>query len=321
MKAILVEQGGGPEVLQLRDRPEPAAGAGQVVVKMHAAGVNFIDIYHRRGTYPKEMPFIPGLEGAGVVETLGAGVSSVNVGDRVAFNGAAGAYAEKVAVEADKLIAIPGKMSFEEAAAVPLQGMTAHYLLHEYYRLQPGDTVLIHAAAGGMGLLLVQWAKHMKARVLGTVSSPEKAKLAMEAGADQVIDYTQGDWVEAVAQSTANKGVRLIIDGVGRTTFPGDLKAVSARGQVVIFGSASGRADPIAPNDLQARSVTISGGSLFNYVLTRQEMLMRADAVLQGISEGWLKLKIGKVLPLAQAEEAHRLLESRQTTGKVILKT
>jgi NADPH2:quinone reductase len=320
MKAIVVKQTGGPEVLKLEQADDPKAAAGQAVVKLQAAGVNFIDTYHRRGLYPKEVPFVVGLEAAGVVESVGPGVSAVKPGDHVAYTGVPGAYAEKSVVPADKLIPVPEGMSFEQAAAMPLQGMTAHYLLHEYYKPKAGDTVMVHAAAGGMGLLLVQWAKHLGARVFGTVSSTEKAKLAKEAGADEVIIYTKEDWVAKAAELTGGKGLRLIIDGVGKTTFPGDLQAVSNRGNIVIFGSASGRAEPIHPNDLQTRSITVSGGSLFNYLNTREELMERANAVLRGIKEGWLKLHIGKVLPLEQAQEAHRLLENRETTGKIILK-
>jgi NADPH2:quinone reductase len=212
-------------------------------------------------------------------------------------------------------------MSFEDAAAFPLQGMTAHYLLHEFYLPKQGDTVLIHAAAGGMGLLLTQWAKHLGATVFGTVSTEEKAALAKQAGADHVIIYTKEDWVEAILQQTNKEGVRLIIDGVGKTTFPGDLKAAKLRGNIVIFGSASGPADPIKPNDLQQRSLTVSGGSLFNYLLSREELMKRASDVLDGMQKGWLKMHIGKVLPLAEASEAQRLLEGRETTGKLVLKT
>lgn len=320
MKAIVIERNGGPDVLHLRETADPVAGPGQAVVKLHASGVNFIDIYQRSGRYPRGLPFTPGLEGAGIVESVGAQVTTVQVGDRVAYTGQPGAYAEKSVVEADKLILLPQSMSFEDAAAFPLQGMTAHYLLHEYYLPEQGDTVLIHAAAGGMGLLLVQWAKHLGATVFGTVSNEQKAALAKEAGADHVIIYTKQDWVDEVLKLTHMEGVRLIIDGVGKTTFPGNLKAARLRGNIVIFGSASGQADPVSPNELQQRSLTVSGGSLFNYLLTREELMKRSGDVLQGIRDGWLKMHIGKVMPLAEASEAQRLLEGRHTTGKLVLK-
>jgi NADPH2:quinone reductase len=321
MKAIVIEKNGGPDVLKLQDAADPVPASGQAVVRLHAAGVNFIDIYQRSGKYARALPYTPGLEGAGIVESVGPQVTNVKAGDRVAYTGQPGAYAEKSVVQADKLIPIPEGMSFEDAAAFPLQGMTAHYLLHEYYLPKPGDTVLIHAAAGGMGLLLTQWAKHLGATVFGTVSTEEKAALAKKAGADHVIIYTKQDWVEAILQQTNKEGVRLIIDGVGKTTFPGNLKAAKLRGNIVIFGSASGPADPIAPNELQQRSLTVSGGSLFNYLLSREELMKRANDVLEGIQQGWLKMHIGKVLPLAEASEAQRLLEGRETTGKLVLKT
>jgi NADPH:quinone reductase len=320
MKAIVVEQTGAADVLKLKEMPDPSPGPDDAVVKLHAAGVNFIDIYHRRGDSPKPLPFIPGLEAAGVVESLGKNVSGVKVGDRVAYTDVPGSYAEKSVVPADKLIIIPEAMPFEEAAAVPLQGMTAHYLVNEFYKTQPGDTVLVHAAAGGMGLLLVQWLKHLGGKVIGTVSSESKAKLARDAGAAEVIDYSKSDWVAEVEKLTKGKGVRFIIDGVGKTTFPGDLKAVCLRGDVVVYGSASGRAEPISPNDLQMRSITVSGGSLFNYLLTREELTHRANDVLQAIKEGWLKLNIGAVVPLSDACKAHEMLEGRQSTGKIVLR-
>jgi NADPH2:quinone reductase len=283
------------------------------------AGVNFVDIYHRRGGYPVPLPFIPGREGAGVVEAVGEGVTTVKQGDRVAFTGQPGGYAEAIAVPADSLISLPADLSFEQGAAFPLQGITAQYLLHEFRRPKPGDTILIHAAAGGMGLLLVQWARHLGARVVGTVSTEEKAKAAREAGANEVILYTQHDFVAETKRLTNGHGADLIIDGVGKTTFPGDLEAVALRGHIVIFGASSGAADPIVPNALMARSITVSGGSSANFLLTREEMLRRAGDVIAGIRAGWLRLRIAKILPLAQAAEAHRLLEGRQTIGKILL--
>jgi NADPH2:quinone reductase len=230
-----------------------------------------------------------------------------------------GSYAEYAAVPADRLVKIPAGVNEREAAAAMLQGMTAHYLLHEFRRPKQGDSVLIHAAAGGMGLLLVQWARHLGARVFGTVSTEEKAKAAREAGASEVIFYVRRDFVAEIKRLTGGRGVDLIIDGVGKSTFPGDLEAVALRGHIVIFGAASGPADPIIPNALMARSITVSGGSLGNYLLTREELLRRAGEVIAGIRAGWLRLRIAKVLPLAEAAEAHRLLEGRHTIGKLLL--
>ncbi len=254
-----------------------------------------------------------------MVEAVGKGVTTVKQGDRVAFTGQPGSYAEAIAVPADSLVTLPADLSFEQGAAFPLQGMTAHYLLYEFRRPKPGDTVLIHAAAGGMGLLLVQWARHLGARVLGTVSTEEKAKAAREAGANDVILYAQQDFVAEIKRLTNGRGADLIVDGVGKTTFAGNLEAVALRGHVVIFGAASGPADPIVPNALMARSITVSGGSLANYLLTREELLRRAGDVVAGIRAGWLRLRIAKVLPLTQVAEAHRLLEGRHTIGKLLL--
>lgn len=319
MKAIVISQNGGPEVLQLQETEIGKPGKGQVLVRLAAAGVNFVEIYQRRGTYPKKLPYIPGSEAAGVVEEVGEGVTEFKAGDRVAYVHEPGAYAEMSMVKADSLIALPADFSFEQGAAFPLQGMTAHYLLHEFRKVKPGDVVLIHAAAGGMGLLLVQWAHHLGARVIGTVSTEEKAKAAKEAGATDIILYTKENFAEEIKKLTNGHGADLIIDGVGKTTFAGNLQAAALRGNIVIYGAASGPADAILPNSLMSRSLTVSGGSLPNYILNRNEMLGRAQAVIKGVQEGWLKLRIDKVIPLAEAAEAHRLLENRQTIGKVIL--
>jgi NADPH2:quinone reductase len=321
MKAIQMTEYGGPGVLQLREVAIGAPGEGQALVRLEVAGVNFIDVYQRRGTYPVGLPYVPGLEGSGVVEAVGSGVRNVKIGDRVAYVHEPGSYAEKSLVKAEHLIVIPEAMSFEQAAAFPLQGMTAHYLMHEFRKIQPNDVVLIHAAAGGMGLLLVQWAKHLGARVLGTVSTEEKALIAKEAGADEIIFYTKQDFVAEVSKLTGKHGADLIIDGVGKTTFQGNLEAAALRGNIVIFGAASGPADPIMPNVLMKKSLTISGGSLFNYLLSPAELKMRAEAVMQGIEEGWLNLRIDEVFPLKNAPEAHQKLEGRGTAGKVLLKT
>jgi len=322
MKAIRVDAYGGPEVLRLQEVETPQPGPGQARIAVVAAGLNFVDIYIRRGEYTTlTPPYIPGFEGAGVVDAIGEGVQTVKVGDRVAYTGQPGAYAEAQVVQADSLLPLPPELTLEQGAAIPLQGLTAHYLLHEYRHLQPGETVLIHAAAGGMGLLLVQWAKHLGAKVLGTVSTEQKAQAAKEAGADHVILYTQQDWVAETKRLTGGVGAHLIIDGVGKTTFPGDLEAAALRGNIVLYGAASGSADPFAPNILQRRSLTVSGGMLGNYTLTREELLYRAKDLMDGISEGWLKLNIHQALPLAEAAAAHRLLEDRQSIGKIVLTT
>jgi NADPH2:quinone reductase len=321
MKAIRVTEFGGPEVLRLQEVETPRPGPGQVRVKLSAAGLNFVDIYMRRGTYARPLPFTPGLEGAGVVEAIGEGVQNVKPGDCVVYTSQLGAYAEASVVAADSLLALPENFTFDQGAAFPLQGMTAHYLIHEFRTIRPGDIVLIHAAAGGMGLLLVQWAKHLGARVIGTVSTEEKARIAKEAGADDIILYTRQDFVAETRRLTDDHGADLIIDGVAKTTFAGDLEAAALRGTIVIFGAASGPADPISPNALMARSLTVGGGSLGNYTRTREELLRRANDVIAGIQAGWLKLRIDRVLPLAEAAEAHRLLESRQSTGKLLLRT
>jgi NADPH:quinone reductase len=320
MKAIRVEQIGGPEVLQLEDiAPIEEPGPRQAVVRVVAAGVNFADVGQRRGTYPRAVPFTLGLEGAGEVESVGEGVTNVEPSDRVAFTDIPGAYGEAVVADASRLIPLPDEFTFEQGAAFPLQGMTAHYLIHEFRKPQPGDFVLIHAAAGGMGGLLVQWAKHLGATVIGTTSTEEKARTAREAGAEHVIVYTDEDFVAETKRITKGHGADLIIDGVGKSTFKGDLEAVAVRGHIVIFGAASEPADPISPNALMPRSITLSSSALGNFIRTREELMRRADDVIAGIRAGWLKLNIRAVLPIEQAVEAHRLLESRQTLGKLIL--
>lgn len=321
MKAIQIKEFGGPDVLKIEEVATPKPEKGQALVRVEMAGLNFIDIYQRRGTYPVKLPYIPGLEASGVVEAVGEEVTNVKIGDRVAYVHEPGAYAELSLVNADHLISLPAKISFEQGASIPLQGMTAHYLLHEFRKIKKGDIVLIHAAAGGMGLLLVQWAKHLGARVLGTVSTEEKAKIAKEMGADDVILYTKQDFVEEIKKLTDKHGADLIIDGVGKTTFAGNLRAAALRGNIVIYGAASGPAEPISPNALMNHSLTVSGGSLFNYILSKEELLMRSKAVIEGVEQGWLKLRIDEVFPLNQASKAQEKLESRNTSGKVLLST
>ena len=320
MKAVRVEKQGGPEVLRLVDIALiEAPGPGQAVVRIVAAGVNFLDVGQRRGTYPREVPFTSGVEGAGVVESVGEGVRNLKPSDRVAFTGVPGAYSEAVIADAERLIPLPDELTFEEGAAFPLQGMTAHYLIHEFRRPVPGSFVLIHAAAGGMGGLLVQWARHLGATVIGTVSTEAKARTTRASGADHVIVYTEQDFVAETKRITEERGADLIIDGVGKTTFKGDLEAAAVRGHIVIFGAASGPADPVSPNTFMPKALTVSGGSLQNYLRTPEELMRRANDVIAGIRAGWLKLKIGHVLPLAQAPQAHGLLETRKTEGKLVL--
>lgn len=321
MKAVKISQYGNADVLNLSEgEPVPRPGPGQALVKIRAAGVNFVDIYQRRGAYPVKLPFIPGLEASGVVEQVGDKVAEFRPGDRVAYTGHLGSYGEFTAIDADRLIPLPDGLSFEQGAAFPLQGMTAHYLLHDFYKPGPGDTVVVHAAAGGVGLLLVQWAKRLGAVVIGTVSTEEKARQARAAGADHVILYTARDFVSETKRLTHGLGAQLILDGVAKTTFPGDLEAAAVRGHIVIFGSASGPADPLMPNSLGAKSLTVSGGSLGNHISTHEDLVRRSGSVLAAIKDGWLKLHIGQVLPLAEAREAHRILENRGSTGKIVLK-
>jgi NADPH2:quinone reductase len=321
MKAIKIINYGDANVLKLSEsEPMPKPGPEQVLVKVYAAGLNFVDIYQRKGIYPVGLPYIPGLEGSGTVEEVGAKVKGVRRGARVAYTGQLGSYAEYQAVDDWKLIPLPKKLSFEEGAAIPLQGMTAHYLINDYRKLHNKDVVLIHAAAGGVGLLLVQWAKHLGATVIGTVSTEEKAQVAREVGADHVILYTKQDFVAETKRITEEHGVQLILDGVGKTTFNGNLEVAAKYGNVVIFGSSSGPADPIVPNSLMPKSLTVSGGTLFNSAASRKDVTRRSRDVLNGIARRWLKLNISQVFPLIDTEKAHQLLESRQSTGKIVLK-
>jgi len=321
MTAVRFHATGGPEVLRLEDAPAPTPGEGQALVRLRAAGVNFADIYQRRGDYPVPggLPCIAGQEGAGMVEAVGPGVSGLRPGDRVTYTGVMGSYAELVAAPAWRLVPIPAEVTFEQAAGIMLQGMTAHYLLHTTHHTRAGETVLVHAAAGGVGLLLVQMAKMLGARAIGTVSTPEKARLAREAGADEVILYTQTDFAEEVKRLTGGRGVDLVLDAVGKDTFQKGLEALAVRGHMIVYGRAAGLPDPIVPNSLMAKGLTLSGTSLVHFTATREELMERAGAVLGWLGRGRLKLTIHKTFPLAQAAEAHRLLENRQTVGKLIL--
>jgi NADPH2:quinone reductase len=322
MQAIYIKRNGNSSVLALDKRPKPIPKNGEALVELKTAGLNFIDIYMRMGNpaIPTSLPFIPGVEGCGVVKEIGNEVDDVNVGDRVAYVGQLGSYAEYISVPASQLIPLRDEMSFEQGGAFPLQGMTAHYLVHEFYSIKPGDNVLVHAAAGGVGLLVVQWLKHLGARVIGTVSTEEKVEIARQAGANDMIIYTEKDFVSETKKLTKGLGVDFIIDGVGKSTLTKDLDAVRKRGCICVFGYSSGAPDPIVAHNLQIKSITICGGNLMNYLTSREEILRRSSKVMEGIIEGWLKLNISHMFPLAQAAEAHHLLESRQTTGKLILK-
>ena len=320
MKAIQVQKTGGPEVMQLVELPTPEPKANEAVVKVAAVGVNFIDVYHREGRYPAALPFIPGQEGAGEVVAVGSEVRSVKVGDHVAWTGLLGSYAECAAVPADRLVPIPSGVSEREAAATMLQGMTAHYLAHDTYPLKNGQTALVHAAAGGVGLLLVQMAHNIGARVIGTVSTEEKANLAREAGADEIILYTQKDFEAETKRLTGGKGVDVVYDSVGKTTFDKGLNVLQPRGFMVLFGGSSGA---VPPFDLivlsQKGSLYVTRPSLGHYIATREELVARSGAVFAMIAAGKLKLRIEHTYPLADAQRAHRDLEGRKTTGKLLL--
>jgi NADPH2:quinone reductase len=320
MKAIQVSQVGGPEVLKLVDLPVPEPKPNEALVKIEAAGVNFVDVYFREGRYPAPLPFVPGQEAAGIVTAIGSEVTSIKIGDRVAYTGVLGGYAEYAAVPADRLVKIPDQLDFKQAAAAMLQGMTAHYLSHSTYPIKQGETALIHAAAGGVGALLVQMAKNRGARVIGTAGSEEKAQLAREAGADEVIIYTEQDFETETLRLTDGEGVHVVYDGVGKTTFDKDFNVLRSRGYLVLFGASSG---PVPPFDLirlsHKGSLFLTRPSLHHYIHTREELEQRAGDVLQMIDEGKLKLRIHQTYPLAEAQQAHRDLEGRKTTGKLLL--
>jgi NADPH:quinone reductase len=320
MNAIVVETCGAPDVLVYQEAEKPAPKAGEAVVKLEAIGVNFIDVYHRTGLYPLPRPFIPGMEGAGVVETIGEGVTEVAVGDRVAYAMNVGAYAEYAVVPAWKLVKVPSSVSAEQAAAAMLQGMTAHYLVTSVHQLKTGETALIHAAAGGVGLLLIQMAKNIGARALGTVSTEAKAKLARAAGADEIIRYTEQDFEAETRRLTNGKGVQVVYDSVGKDTFLKSLNCLTPRGMLALFGQSSGPVPPFDPALLaQKGSLFLTRPSLAQYAATREELLWRAGDVFNWIGAGKLNLRIEQKFPLAEAAEAHRQLEGRQTTGKVLL--
>ena len=320
MRAIRVAQYGGPDAMHLDDLPTPKPGAGQALVRLEAAGVNFIDVYQRTGLYKGALPLPLGLEGAGVVEEVGAGVTTVKPGERVAWTGVPGSYATHNVVPADRLVNLPAGVDGRMGAAAMLQGMTAHYLAHSTYPLKPGDACLVHAAAGGVGLLLCQMAKRAGARVLATVSTEDKARLAREAGADEVILYTKQDFEAEVRRLTGGKGLQVVYDSVARDTFDKGLNCLAPRGYMVLYGQSSGPIGPFDPQVLNAKgSLFLTRPNLGHYTATREDLLKRAGDVLGWIQTGQLKLRIGATFPLAEAAEAHRQLEGRKTTGKVLL--
>ncbi len=320
MKAVYIEHTGGPEALQFGDQPKPEPAEGQALVKIAASGVNFIDTYHRTGLYKLPMPAILGSEGAGTVEAVGEGVTTVKAGDRVAWAMTRGSYAEYAAVPEAQLIKIPDSVSFHDAAAAMLQGMTAHYLTQTTFPLKAGHVALVHAAAGGTGRLVVQMAKMAGARVIATAGSPEKAKIAHEAGADETILYRDHNFADESRLLTAGKGVDVVYDSVGADTFEKSIDSLKQRGMMVSFGNASGPVPPVAPLLLsQKGSLFLTRPSLGNYIATRKELESRAGDIFQWIADKKLVLRIERVYPLAEAAQAHRDLEGRKTTGKLVL--
>jgi NADPH2:quinone reductase len=321
MHAIRVHAAGGPEAMRYEEIPDPAPGHGEAVVRIEAAGVNFIDVYVRTGHYKgPPFPITLGQEAAGVVESVGEGVSEVAPGDRVAYTGAHGAYAGKAAVPAARLVKLPAGVTARQGAAAMLQGMTAHYLSSSTYPLKPGDTCLVHAAAGGVGLLLCQMAKLRGARVLGTAGSEEKAALALAAGADEVIRYREKDFADEARRLTDGKGVAVIYDGIGKTTFERGLDALATRGTMALFGGASGPVSPVDPLVLmQKGSLYLTRPTLAHFIATREELVERATQVLRWVADGTVTLRMENDFALADAAAAHRALEGRRTTGKVLL--
>ena len=320
MKAVRVHAPGGPDVLKYEDVSEPQPKAGEAIVRVDAAGLNYIDVYYRSGLYKAELPMTLGLEAGGTVTAVGTNVTEVKAGDKVTYTGVPGAYAQYAAVPAQRLVVLPAGVSTRQGAAAMLQGMTAHYLACSTYPLKRGDTCLVHAAAGGVGLLLCQIAKMRGARVIGTVSTEAKAKLAREAGADEVILYTRQDFEAEVKRLTSGKGVQVVYDSVGRTTFDKGFNCLAPRGLMVLYGQSSGPIGPFDPQVLNAKgSVFLTRPSLVHHVATRDELLARAGDVLGWIRDGTLRLRTEFEFPLKDAAEAHRALEGRKTTGKVLL--
>jgi len=320
MKAIRVHAPGSPEVMKFEDVPEPQPKAGEAIVKVDAAGLNYIDVYQRSGLYKLDMPLTLGLEAGGTVTAVGQGVTDVKAGDKVAYTGVPGAYAEYAAVPAARLVVLPKGITTKQGGAMMLQGMTAHYLACSTYPLKSGDTCLVHAAAGGVGLILCQIAKMRGARVIGTVSTQEKAKLAREAGADDVILYTSQDFEAEVKRITGGKGCQVVYDSVGKTTFDKGFNCLAPRGMMVLYGASSGPIGPFDPQILNAKgSVFLTRPSLVHHVATREELVQRATDLANWIAAGKLRLRMEFEFPLKDAAEAHRALEGRKTTGKVLL--
>ena len=320
MKAIRVHAAGGPEVLKLEDVSEPQPKAGEAIVKIDAAGLNFIDVYQRSGLYKLNMPLTLGLEAGGTVTAVGSGVTDVKVGDKVAYTGVPGSYAQFAAVPADRLVVLPHGVSTKQGAAIMLQGMTAHYLACSTYPLKKGDACLVHAAAGGVGLILCQIARLRGAKVIGTVSTEEKAKLAREAGADETILYTKQDFAAEVKRITGGKGLQVVYDSVGKDTWDGSLNCLAPRGMIALYGQSSGPIGQIDPQILNTKgSLFLTRPSLNAYIATREELQQRAGELFGWIRDGKLKLRMEFEFPLKDAAEAHRALEGRKTTGKVLL--
>ena len=320
MKAVRVHTPGGPEALRYEDVDPPTPKQGEAVVKVEAAGLNYIDVYFRTGLYKADLPVTLGMEAGGTVSAVGPGVTDVKVGDKVAYSGVRGSYADYATVSAERLVTLPQGVTTKQGAAAMLQGLTAHYLACSTYPLKSGDTCVVHAAAGGVGLLLCQIAKMRGARVIGTVSTGDKAKLAREAGADDVILYTQQDFEAEVKRLTGGKGVQAVYDSVGKTTFDKSLNCLAPRGLIALFGQSSGPIGPFDPQTLNAKgSLYLTRPSLGHYTLTRQELLQRSGELLGWIQTGRLKPRIGAEFALKDSAEAHRALEGRKTTGKVLL--
>jgi len=320
MQAIRVHEQGGPEVLRYEEVPTPSPGPDDVLVRLDASGVNYVDIYQRMGLYKMSLPYTPGSEGAGTVAAVGPRVRDLRAGDRVAYCGALGAYATHAVVPAARLVTLPAAIDTERAAALMLQGITAHYLCHSTYPLKAGETALVHAAAGGVGLLLVQMAKMLGARVLATVSTDAKAALAREAGADEVILYAERDFEPEVKRLTGGRGVQVVYESVGKTTFERSMNCLAPRGYLVLFGQSSGPAPEIDPQILQWKgSLFLTRPTMGHYIATREELLARANDILGWAASGTLRVRIDRTFPLAQAADAHRALESRATAGKVLL--
>jgi len=322
VRVVRVSRFGGPEVLSVEKASGGLPGEGEALVRVEFAGVNFIDVYHREGLYPSDLPLSLGLEGAGVVQETGLGVTGFSPGDRVAWTGLRGSYADEVVAPADRLVPLPAEVSLEQGAAAMLQGMTAHYLSHESYALTASDTCLVHAAAGGVGMLLCQMAKRAGARVIGTVSTEEKELRARSAGADEVIRYTEQDVVTEVERLTQGRGVQVVYDGVGKDTFYADLDSLALHGYLILFGQASGPVGPVDPQILNTKgSLYLQRPSLFHYMGTTEELQRRAGEVLRWVASGELEIRISSVFPLAEVAEAHRALEGRKTSGKVLLQS